>query len=137
MPLWTPEEDDILRSGAKDRLFASQLSLRLEKAGYERNRNAVIGRCRRLGLALSEDPQRYYNRKKERDGTIAWLAKTFPDASIIEIQETIAAEDFSGVMRVISMSIGSRPLGDQSDFEKPETVARVAAMRAQLVSETA
>jgi hypothetical protein len=131
MPLWTSEEDDILKNGAKDGLVAKQISLRLEKAGFDRSKSAVVSRCRRLGVELNEDY------RKERDSVIEWLAKTFPHASIVEIQETIADEDFGAVMRVISKSIGSRPLGDQADFEKPETVARVAAMRARLVSDAA
>ena len=126
MPLWTPEEDDILRIGAKDGLFSAQISTRLKRAGFDRGKNAVIGRCRRIGIELSDDY------RKAREGTITWLAKTFPDASVTEISEAIAAADFSGVMHILSASIGSRPLGDQADFEKPETCARVAKMRAQL-----
>ena len=137
MPAWTPKEDFILKKGAKDGLTVSQLILLLETAKFDRNRNAVIGRCRRLNLTLAADPQRYYTYRKERDGIISWLAKTFPDASITEISEAIGAADFNAVMRVISASIGGRQLGDQADFENPETCARVAAMRAQLVSEAA
>ena len=64
------------------------------------------------------------------------LAKEFPDATILEIAEAIAS-DRGNVSRQLSTKKLVRNLGDKKDFDKPETLKRVAAMRAHIAREAA
>ncbi|MEN3208598.1 winged helix-turn-helix domain-containing protein [Methylorubrum populi] len=50
-PIWTPEEDAIIRAGYEEGLLFAKIRLRLAEAGFSRNRGAIGMRLISLGLS--------------------------------------------------------------------------------------
>ena len=145
---WSEQELALLKAGIAEGLKGSQIADKMLAAGFERTRNAVIGKYHKLlkrhkvlPLARSKE-----NGKRveltPREIMIGDLAFRYKRATIYEICEAIGADfrtEFDDVLWAINMVLGKRPreIGSEMDCLASESRERIAKMRAIVAREAA
>ena len=145
---WSDQEINFLRAVIAEGLSAGQSADRMLSVGFERTRNAVIGKYHKLlkrhkvlPLARSKE-----NGKRveltPREIMIGDLALRYKRATIYEICEAIGADfrtEFADVLWAINMVLGKRPreIGSELDCLASESMERIAKMRAIVAREVA
>lgn len=56
--MWDLQEEELLRELVHEGFSCGRIVIEMRKKGYIKTRNAIIGKCRRLGISLSKYPSK-------------------------------------------------------------------------------
>ena len=145
---WSEQELALLKAGIAEGLTGGQIADKMIAAGFERTRNAVIGKYHKLlkrhkVLPLARSKER--GKRVEltpRQIMIGDLAFRYRSATVYEICEAIGADfstEFADVLWAINMVLGQRvrEVGSELDCLDHESRERIAKMRAIVAREAA